>query len=768
MITDDYGNRRFYGIYRGLVTENADPTNQGRVKLQVPQVLGDAITDWSWSKDSHGVHVDPPVIGQGVWVQFEGGDPSFPVWVGTFGEDPTTLNMAFDDLTDVTISSPTSRQVPVYNSVSGQWENSSVAIPAGGTAGQVLAKASNSDYLVSWVSGTQVPTSTVKHIVRNDHSATLPKGTVVYTSGANGTNILVKPAIATGDITSSQVVGFLEVDLAPNQDGYAISEGILSGVNTSGAAADGDPMWLSSTVAGGVLYGFANEPYAGKDGNPAHIVYLGVVTKKSGVGSSSGEIFVRISNGWELDELHNVNIDHANALAPNDILQYDSATSLWKNTSLGSNSLYVGTTQIVLNRASASQSLTGITSIDGSAATLTTSRTLWGQSFNGSANVTGDITSVGNITGAGAVTLASGTSSLLTISGTNGLTLNDGTGSLTVTGFGLGGLSSNASGVISSGTLAVGVGGTGATTFTSGAYLKGAGTSAITAQTGIPGGDITSGQVPAAYGGVPTGAIFQWVTASAPSGYLLCDGSNVSRNTYSTLFSVVGTSYGTGDGSTTFTLPNFQARVPIGVQAPVSLGTATITIAAPGVVTRAAHGLATGNIVYFTTTGALPTGLTATTGRYWAIVLSSSTFTLASSLANALAGTAITTSGTQSGTHTVFSSDFELGRSNGEKNHTLTSTEMPSHTHVQDSHNHTQNAHTHTSNAGEGSGSGATRDTASGGGDGYKATYFTPQLVINSTTATNIATTATNQNTGGSLPSNNLPQYLVTYYIMKT
>lgn len=88
---------------------------------------------------------------------------------------------------------------------------------------------------------------------------------------------------------------------------------------------------------------------------------------------------------------------------------------------LGNSSLFIGTTSIALNRASAAQSLTGITSIDGSAATLTTTRTLWGQNFNGSANVTGSLTSVGDITGSGAVTLSSAAASALNLTaGTTG------------------------------------------------------------------------------------------------------------------------------------------------------------------------------------------------------------------------------------------------------------------------------------------------------------------------------------------------------------
>lgn len=80
--------------------------------------------------------------------------------------------------------------------------------------------------------------------------------------------------------------------------------------------------------------------------------------------------------------------------------------------------------------------------------------------------------------------------------------------------------------------------------------------------------------------------------------------------------------------------------------------TATMTIAAPGLVTLNSHGLSTGDAIFFTTTGALPTGVTAST-QYYVIVNNSNSFWLATSIANAQAGTKITTSGSQSGTHTA-------------------------------------------------------------------------------------------------------------------
>ena len=63
---------------------------------------------------------------------------------------------------------------------------------------------------------------------------------------------------------------------------------------------------------------------------------------------------------------------------------------------------------------------------------------------------------------------------------------------------------------------------------------------------------------------VPTGGMMMWGTASAPTGYLLCNGAAVSRTTYSALFAVIGTAFGAGDGSTTFTLPDFRDRFPVG------------------------------------------------------------------------------------------------------------------------------------------------------------------------------------------------------------
>jgi len=78
--------------------------------------------------------------------------------------------------------------------------------------------------------------------------------------------------------------------------------------------------------------------------------------------------------------------------------------------------------------------------------------------------------------------------------------------------------------------------------------------------------------------GVITGAIQMWPTTSAPSGYLLCDGSAVSRTTYSALFALFGTTFGVGDGSTTFNVPNYTNRMPYGTTIGSTGGASTTTI----------------------------------------------------------------------------------------------------------------------------------------------------------------------------------------------
>lgn len=83
-------SQRFYGVYRGSVFDNRDPYNNNRLKIIVPQILGSTPTEWAWGIDNSSVKVSAPAIGQGVLVVFEGGDPLYPIWIGTFGKAATS------------------------------------------------------------------------------------------------------------------------------------------------------------------------------------------------------------------------------------------------------------------------------------------------------------------------------------------------------------------------------------------------------------------------------------------------------------------------------------------------------------------------------------------------------------------------------------------------------------------------------------------------------------------------------------------------------
>lgn len=131
---------------------------------------------------------------------------------------------------------------------------------------------------------------------------------------------------------------------------------------------------------------------------------------------------------------------------------------------------------------------------------------------------------------------------------------------------------------------------------------------------------------------LPSGLVMPHGSRTAPTGWLRCDGSTVSRSTNANLFAAI---------------------IP-------SLGTFTVTIATPAVVSLTAHGLSTGDQVFLTTSSALPTGLTANT-LYYAVRVDANSFNLATTRANAYAATKINTSGSQSGTHTCWDCPYGLG-----------------------------------------------------------------------------------------------------------
>ena len=156
--------------------------------------------------------------------------------------------------------------------------------------------------------------------VTNADSVTLTKGMPVYAFSGTGDRMTVKRANNTGDATSAQTVGLvLSTSIAANQKGLIMMQGLLDGLSIlpTSTFADGDAVYLGATA--GTITNV--KPHA-----PNHLVYLGVVTTASN--GSAGRMYVRVQNGYELQELHNVD-----ALNPNnnDGIFYNSTSQLWEH-----------------------------------------------------------------------------------------------------------------------------------------------------------------------------------------------------------------------------------------------------------------------------------------------------------------------------------------------------------------------------------------------------------------------------------------------------
>jgi hypothetical protein len=142
----------------------------------------------------------------------------------------------------------------------------------------------------------------------------------VYAFSGTGDRMTVKRAFNTSDATSAQTVGLvLSTSIGVNQKGVIMMQGLLDGLSILPTAtwSDGDPVYLGATA--GTITNV--KPYA-----PNHLVYLGVVTTASN--GAAGRMYVRVQNGFELDELHNVDAHNPNN---NDGIFYNSTTQLWEH-----------------------------------------------------------------------------------------------------------------------------------------------------------------------------------------------------------------------------------------------------------------------------------------------------------------------------------------------------------------------------------------------------------------------------------------------------
>ena len=304
--------------------------------------------------------------------------------------------------------------------------------------------------------------ATVASTIALNNNTTLPAGKTLTLSGAtSGTIALQATATAgTNTITFPATTGTVALT-ANNLSVFAATTsaqlaGVISDETGSGSlvfntnpALDGETFSTAAAVTAGTNaqgQGALTSDYnviTTAAANPSGVTLPTATTGRRVIVVNKGAnpINVYPATGGTIDALA---VNTSIQIAVGGVMIFNaSSTTQWYSTTnivanagyltgtipsgvLGNSSFFIGTTSIALNRASAAQSLTGITSIDGSAATLTTTRTLWGQNFNGSANVTGSLTSVGDITGSAAITLSSAAASNLTLnSGTTGIVTLD-------------------------------------------------------------------------------------------------------------------------------------------------------------------------------------------------------------------------------------------------------------------------------------------------------------------------------------------------------
>jgi len=182
-----------------------------------------------------------------------------------------------------------------------------------GTDGQALTRISATS--VGW---NDVNAKRMLTRVFNNLGSTVAKAKVVYLNGVQGDRPRIALAQANSEATSSKTFGLTFASILNMEDGQVITEGLIDGLNTNVVGFnEGDSLWLSPTSAGD----YTNVmPVA-----PNNSVFIGTLVRKH---QTQGSIQVKIQNGYELEELHNVSIP----TTPTDgqVLTWETATSLWK------------------------------------------------------------------------------------------------------------------------------------------------------------------------------------------------------------------------------------------------------------------------------------------------------------------------------------------------------------------------------------------------------------------------------------------------------
>lgn len=153
--------------------------------------------------------------------------------------------------------------------------------------------------------------------VYNHSGVYLSTGQVVFVSGAQGNTLSVELAQANTEVTSFGAIGVVAEPIAIGGTGYITTSGLITKLNTLGLA-EGSAIWLDPNVAGGFT---VTKPTA-----PNHLVLIGYIVREASI---NGTIYIKVQNGYELDELHNVLISATPTTGQ--VLTYNSGTAIWSN-----------------------------------------------------------------------------------------------------------------------------------------------------------------------------------------------------------------------------------------------------------------------------------------------------------------------------------------------------------------------------------------------------------------------------------------------------
>lgn len=151
--------------------------------------------------------------------------------------------------------------------------------------------------------------------VKNTDTVALTPGTVIVITGSTGGNVTVQRASASSEATSSKTFAIVVDTIPVNETGRCVKNDFIEDIDTS-SLTEGAALWLS-TVPGQISMTMVHAPN--------HAVFLGYCVRSH---QSAGRILVKIQNGYELDELHDVLIT---AKATGDTILFDGTTGVWKN-----------------------------------------------------------------------------------------------------------------------------------------------------------------------------------------------------------------------------------------------------------------------------------------------------------------------------------------------------------------------------------------------------------------------------------------------------